>query len=64
MNEAVIVSAVRTPVGRAPRGSLRTVRPETAWKVVGVTNSRAACVITTCTSAPRSRSRRTRSGLL
>jgi acetyl-CoA acyltransferase len=29
MNEAVIVSAVRTPVGKAPRGSLRTVRPET-----------------------------------
>lgn len=29
MNEAVIVSAVRTPVGKAPRGALRTVRPET-----------------------------------
>ena len=29
MNEAVIVSAVRTPVGKAPKGSLRTVRPET-----------------------------------
>jgi len=29
MNEAVIVSAVRTPVGKAPRGGLRTVRPET-----------------------------------
>ena len=44
--------------------SLRTGRPETAWKVVAVTNSRAAAVITTCTSAPRSRRRRTRSGLL
>ena len=28
MHDAVIVSAVRTPVGRAPRGALRTVRPD------------------------------------
>jgi len=28
MNNAVIVSAARTAVGKAPRGSLRTVRPE------------------------------------
>jgi len=28
MNDAVIVSAVRTPVGRAPNGSLRTTRPD------------------------------------
>jgi acetyl-CoA acyltransferase len=28
MNEAVIVSAVRTPVGKAPNGSLRTTRPD------------------------------------
>ncbi len=28
MHEAVIVSAVRTPVGKAPRGSLRTTRPD------------------------------------
>jgi acetyl-CoA acyltransferase len=28
MHDAVIVSAARTPVGRAPRGSLRTVRPD------------------------------------
>ena len=28
MREAVIVSAVRTAVGKAPRGSLRTVRPD------------------------------------
>ena len=28
MKEAVIVSAVRTPVGKAPRGSLRTTRPD------------------------------------
>lgn len=27
-HEAVIVSAVRTPVGKAPRGTLRNVRPE------------------------------------
>ena len=38
MNEAVIVSAVRTPVGKAPRGGLRTVRPET----LAVTAIRAA----------------------
>ena len=28
MREAVIVSAVRTPVGKAPKGSLRTTRPD------------------------------------
>jgi acetyl-CoA acyltransferase len=28
MPEAVIVSSVRTPVGKAPKGSLRTVRPD------------------------------------
>ncbi len=28
MHEAVIVSAVRTPVGKAPNGALRTVRPD------------------------------------
>jgi acetyl-CoA acyltransferase len=28
MKDAVIVSAVRTPVGKAPRGSLRTTRPD------------------------------------
>ncbi|MDI3297997.1 MAG: acetyl-CoA C-acyltransferase [Bacillota bacterium] len=28
MRDAVIVTAVRTPVGKAPRGSLRTVRPD------------------------------------
>ena len=48
----------------ASHRSCRTVRPETAWKVVAVTNSRAPAVITTCTSAPRARKRRTRSGLL
>src|SRR5277367_3661994 len=28
MNDAVIVSAVRTAVGKAPRGTLRTTRPD------------------------------------
>ena len=28
MSEAVIVSAVRTPVGRAPKGALSTTRPD------------------------------------
>src|ERR1700685_2711072 len=28
MREAVIVSAVRTPVGKAPKGALRTTRPD------------------------------------
>ena len=28
MAEAVLVSAVRTPVGRAPRGALSTTRPD------------------------------------
>ena len=28
MREAVIVSAVRTPVGKAPRGTLKTMRPD------------------------------------
>jgi acetyl-CoA acyltransferase len=34
MREAVIVSAVRTPVGRAPRGVLRTARPDELAAVV------------------------------
>ena len=33
-NEAVIVSAVRTPVGKAPRGTLRNTHPVTLGKVV------------------------------
>jgi acetyl-CoA acyltransferase len=28
MNEAVIVAGLRTAVGKAPRGSLRTTRPD------------------------------------
>ena len=28
MPEAVIVSAVRTPIGRAPKGALSTTRPD------------------------------------
>ena len=28
MPEAVLVSAVRTPVGRAPKGALSTARPD------------------------------------
>ena len=28
MNEAVIVAGVRTAVGKAPRGALRTTRPD------------------------------------
>ena len=30
MQDAVIVSAVRTAVGKAPHGTLRTVRPDEA----------------------------------
>ena len=33
MREAVIVSAVRTAGGKAPRGSLRDVRPEFLGKL-------------------------------
>ena len=28
MTDAVVVSAVRTPVGKAPKGTLRTTRPD------------------------------------
>lgn len=37
MNEAVIVSAVRTAVGKAPRGALRTTRPDdlAAFAIMG-----------------------------
>ena len=37
MNEVVIVSAVRTPVGKAPRGTLRTTRPDdlAAFAIMG-----------------------------
>jgi acetyl-CoA acyltransferase len=34
MNDAVIVSAVRTPVGKAPNGALRTTRPDEMGAVV------------------------------
>src|SRR5262245_52942076 len=34
MNEAVIVSAVRTPVGKAPNGALRATRPDEMAAVV------------------------------
>jgi acetyl-CoA acyltransferase len=34
MNEAVIVSAVRTPIGKAPNGALRTTRPDDMAAVV------------------------------
>ncbi len=34
MNDAVIVSAVRTPVGKAPHGALRTTRPDEMGAVV------------------------------
>jgi acetyl-CoA acyltransferase len=34
MKEAVIVSAVRTPVGKAPNGSLRTTRPDDMGAIV------------------------------
>src|SRR5215213_10948432 len=42
MNDAVIVSAVRTAVGKAPNGALRTVRPdEMAAAVIGEALRRA-----------------------
>ena len=42
MREAVIVSAVRTPVGKAPAGTLRTTRPdEMAAAVIAAAVSRA-----------------------
>src|SRR6187200_315683 len=34
MTEAVIVSAVRTPVGKAPSGTLRTTRPDEMGAIV------------------------------
>ncbi len=34
MNDAVIVSAVRTPVGKAPRGALSTTRPDEMGAIV------------------------------
>src|SRR4026207_2170563 len=34
MKEAVIVSAVRTPIGKAPNGALRTTRPDDMGAVV------------------------------
>jgi acetyl-CoA acyltransferase len=34
MNEAVIVSAVRTPIGKAPNGALRSTRPDDMGAVV------------------------------
>jgi len=34
MKDAVIVSAVRTPVGKAPRGTLSTTRPDELAAIV------------------------------
>jgi acetyl-CoA acyltransferase len=45
MHEAVIVSAVRTPMGKAPAGTLRTTRPdELAALVLGAVLERAPAV--------------------
>ena len=42
MTDAVIASAVRTPVGKAPKGTLRTTRPdEMAATVIGEALRRA-----------------------
>jgi hypothetical protein len=46
------------------QSSVRTGRPDSAWKVSGVTKRRAPALITTCTSAPCSRSWRTSSAAL
>ena len=34
MKEAVLVSAVRTPAGKAPRGALRSTRPDELGAIV------------------------------
>ena len=34
MNQAVIIDCLRTPVGKAPRGSLRNTRPDDLAAVV------------------------------
>jgi acetyl-CoA acyltransferase len=45
MQDAVIVSAARTPVGKAPNGTLRTVRPdELAARAIGAALERATGV--------------------
>ena len=36
MTDAVIVSAVRTPVGKAPAGSLRSTRPDELVRTIGM----------------------------
>ena len=55
------------PIAASAWGSnrlVRTWRPDSAWKVSAPTNSCAASVIATCTSAPASFSLRTRSAAL
>ena len=47
-----------------PTGRCAPCAPRPPGRSSAVTNSRAPAVMTTCTSAPRSRRRRTRSGLL
>src|SRR5262245_59983289 len=42
MNEAVIVSAVRTPVGKAPNGALRGTRPDELAAIVSAEALRRA----------------------
>ena len=49
---------------RPSHWSVNTVRPESAWKVTGVTKCVAPAVITTCTVAPALVSRRVSSAAL
>ena len=67
--ESIYDVPISISVGMAASASLSQIllrigRPETACKLVSVTNSLAEGVNTTCTSAPRSRRRRTSSGVL
>ena len=63
MQEAVIASVVRTPVGKAPRGTLRAVRPddlaalaikEAVARVPGLKPEEVEDVILVCRSSPAS----------
>src|SRR5690606_38840864 len=48
----------------ASHSEVRTGRPDSAWKVVAVTNRSALAVMATCTTAPASASRRTSAAAL
>jgi len=52
MPEAVIVDAIRTPIGRAVKGSLKDIRADDLAAVAGVNAGRVGLPVLTCGHFP------------